>query len=122
MLTNCYSFIHFLALQTPTEIDDYVHRIGRTGRCGNQGRAIAFFDQSQPEDIKLALDLCKQMQQCETEDIPPWLMEMAGVTGGMRGGGGGSGGLNNRQDLRGKIPAAAAAASSRGKDDDEDWE
>lgn len=28
----------------PKEIDDYVHRIGRTGRVGNLGRATTFFD------------------------------------------------------------------------------
>lgn len=28
----------------PNNIDDYVHRIGRTGRCGNIGRAVSFYD------------------------------------------------------------------------------
>lgn len=27
----------------PTDIDDYVHRIGRTGRAGKKGLATAFF-------------------------------------------------------------------------------
>lgn len=27
----------------PTSIDDYVHRIGRTGRVGNRGVAVSFF-------------------------------------------------------------------------------
>eukprot|EP00483_Globobulimina_turgida_P006404 UN06414 len=27
----------------PTQIEDYVHRIGRTGRAGNKGTAISFF-------------------------------------------------------------------------------
>jgi len=29
----------------PTNIDDYVHRIGRTGRADNKGTAIAFVDE-----------------------------------------------------------------------------
>jgi probable ATP-dependent RNA helicase DDX4 len=29
----------------PKEVDDYVHRIGRTGRVGNTGRAISFYDE-----------------------------------------------------------------------------
>jgi len=102
----------------PNEIDDYVHRIGRTGRCGNQGRAVAFFDQSQPEDARLAGELCKSMQRSETEAIPQWLLDAAGM--GYMGIGGGSGGPSNRQDLRGKLPAAAPAGRPADGDDD-DW-
>lgn len=28
----------------PKSIDEYVHRIGRTGRVGNRGKAVSFFD------------------------------------------------------------------------------
>lgn len=28
----------------PNTIEEYVHRIGRTGRLGNSGRAVSFFD------------------------------------------------------------------------------
>jgi len=28
----------------PHEIEEYVQRIGRTGRLGNQGKATSFFD------------------------------------------------------------------------------
>lgn len=28
----------------PNDIEEYVHRIGRTGRVGNSGRSISFFD------------------------------------------------------------------------------
>ena len=41
----------------PQEIDEYVHRIGRTGRIGNQGKAISFFNRGQDE--KLARSLVK---------------------------------------------------------------
>lgn len=29
----------------PGDIDEYVHRIGRTGRVGNVGHSISFFDE-----------------------------------------------------------------------------
>jgi hypothetical protein len=35
----------------PNSIDDYVHRIGRTGRAGNDGNATSFIT---PKDAKIA--------------------------------------------------------------------
>lgn len=35
----------------PKTIEEYVHRIGRTGRLGNSGRAISFFDPDNDEAI-----------------------------------------------------------------------
>ena len=51
----------------PKSIDEYVHRIGRTGRLGNTGRATSFFDTQQ--DSGLAGDLVRvladsQQVQC----------------------------------------------------------
>ena len=40
----------------PTSIDDYVHRIGRTGRAGNDGNATSCIT---PKDAKIAKDLEK---------------------------------------------------------------
>jgi superfamily II DNA/RNA helicase len=31
----------------PTNIEDYVHRIGRTGRAGDKGRSISFLNSSE---------------------------------------------------------------------------
>lgn len=35
---------HVVNFDLPNNIDEYVHRIGRTGRCGNTGRAVSFYD------------------------------------------------------------------------------
>ncbi|NXU20371.1 DDX4 helicase, partial [Pardalotus punctatus] len=35
---------HVINFDLPSTIEEYVHRIGRTGRCGNPGNAIGFFD------------------------------------------------------------------------------
>lgn len=35
---------HVINFDLPNNIDEYVHRIGRTGRCGNVGRAVSFYD------------------------------------------------------------------------------
>ena len=34
---------HVINFDLPTDVDDYVHRIGRTGRAGKKGLATAFF-------------------------------------------------------------------------------
>ena len=54
----------------PKEIENYVHRIGRTGRCGKTGVATTFINKSQDEtilrDLKLLLKEARQR-------IPPVL-------------------------------------------------
>lgn len=45
----------------PGDIDEYVHRIGRTGRLGNSGRAVSFYDSS--SDSNLASDLVRILKQ-----------------------------------------------------------
>lgn len=39
----------------PKEIADYVHRIGRTGRCGKTGIATTFINKHSPEEVLLDL-------------------------------------------------------------------
>jgi len=62
----------------PPQIEDYIHRIGRTGRAGNKGTAICFFT---PQDSKRAPDLIKILEEAK-QDIPPELERMARYTGG----------------------------------------
>ena len=35
---------HVINFDMPTEIENYVHRIGRTGRCGKTGVATTFIN------------------------------------------------------------------------------
>ena len=41
----------------PKSADEYVHRIGRTGRVGNPGQALSFYDPD--HDSSVAKDLVK---------------------------------------------------------------
>lgn len=45
----------------PSSVDEYVHRIGRTGRLGNSGRAVSFYDNS--SDNNLSYELVKILRQ-----------------------------------------------------------
>ncbi|KAL0225625.1 hypothetical protein P9112_012949 [Eukaryota sp. TZLM1-RC] len=55
--------------EMPRFIDDYVHRIGRTGRAGRKGTAISLIGQ---EDSDLFYDLKKMLQECD-QHVPPQL-------------------------------------------------
>ena len=46
---------HVVNYDLPSSIDEYVHRIGRTGRLGNQGLATAFFDSRKDQQIARSL-------------------------------------------------------------------
>ncbi|XP_066567581.1 putative ATP-dependent RNA helicase DDX4 isoform X2 [Amia ocellicauda] len=65
---------HVVNFDLPSSIDEYVHRIGRTGRCGNTGKALSFFD---PEcDTPLARSLVKVLSGAQ-QTVPAWLEEIA---------------------------------------------
>ncbi|XP_077259464.1 ATP-dependent RNA helicase vasa isoform X2 [Temnothorax americanus] len=91
---------HVINFDMPKTIDEYVHRIGRTGRVGNRGKATSFFDSS--TDMPLTDDLVKILKQAG-QSVPDWL-ESGGGGGG--GGGGrtympGKGRRFGGQDIRG---------------------
>ncbi|XP_052822255.1 ATP-dependent RNA helicase DDX4 isoform X1 [Octopus bimaculoides] len=62
----------------PSSVDEYVHRIGRTGRCGNTGRAISFY--SSDSDSCLAKALTKILSDAQ-QNVPVWLEEEAKMVG-----------------------------------------
>lgn len=71
---------HVISYDLPSPCDpNYVHRIGRTGRVGNRGRATAFFDEDQDRDK--AMDLVKILTKA-MQEVPTFLQEIAGVGGG----------------------------------------
>ena len=70
----------------PKNIEDYVHRIGRTGRAGKYGTSISFFSPS--EDSKLARDLIKILLEANQE-VPNSIRNLSiprGGSGAVRGG------------------------------------
>eukprot|EP00484_Ammonia_sp_Unknown_P013959 CAMPEP_0197076380 /NCGR_PEP_ID=MMETSP1384-20130603/212083_1 /TAXON_ID=29189 /ORGANISM="Ammonia sp." /LENGTH=797 /DNA_ID=CAMNT_0042515233 /DNA_START=170 /DNA_END=2563 /DNA_ORIENTATION=+ len=99
----------------PSHIDSYVHRIGRTGRCGNNGNAISFINDNNKPIIKPLLQLLKESKA----QIPQWFADMGqkfspyhnsyssyGYKGGNKrngyygGGGGGGSGRFGARDFR----------------------
>ncbi|KDP21899.1 hypothetical protein JCGZ_03037 [Jatropha curcas] len=64
---------HVVNFDLPNDIDDYVHRIGRTGRAGKTGLATAFFNEN---NLSLARSLADLMQEANQE-VPAWLTRFA---------------------------------------------
>ncbi|KAK7207867.1 ATP-dependent RNA helicase DED1 [Myxozyma melibiosi] len=91
---------HVVNYDLPSDIDDYVHRIGRTGRAGNTGLATAFFNRGNKGVVKELIDILREANQ----EIPDFLEAVAaeGGYGGGRGGRGGSRGGrgNGNRDFR----------------------
>eukprot|EP00850_Spirogloea_muscicola_P004463 SM000019S05007 [mRNA] locus=s19:411418:414548:- [translate_table: standard] len=61
---------HVVNFDMPSEIENYVHRIGRTGRCGKTGIATTFINKNQSETILLDL---KHLLKEAKQRIPPVL-------------------------------------------------
>jgi ATP-dependent RNA helicase DDX46/PRP5 len=58
---------------SPNHLEDYVHRVGRTGRAGKKGTAWTFIT---PSEEQFSPDLVKALKDAGKE-IPPALLEMA---------------------------------------------
>ncbi|CAI5738630.1 unnamed protein product [Peronospora destructor] len=104
----------------PNNIDDYVHRIGRTGRVGNIGYALSMMNE---KNRNIAREMYELMSENEQE-IPAFLDQMA--NSGFRGGSGGSGGRGRggrggrgssrfgAKDFRNEERGGGGGGSSRG--------
>jgi ATP-dependent RNA helicase DDX3X len=63
---------HVINFEMPTDIDDYVHRIGRTGRAGKPGLATAFVGEENMNIIGKLVDILEESQQT----VPDWLLSL----------------------------------------------
>ncbi|XP_023656511.1 DEAD-box helicase 3 X-linked a isoform X4 [Paramormyrops kingsleyae] len=64
---------HVINFDLPSDIEEYVHRIGRTGRVGNLGLATSFFNDKNSNITKDLLDLLVEAKQ----EVPSWLESLA---------------------------------------------
>ena len=76
---------HVINYDLPGNIEDYTHRIGRTGRAGNLGTATSFFvmDQGRASNMNIAKQLYKFLKQ-HNQEMPQFLASVN--SGGNKGG------------------------------------
>ena len=60
---------HVINFDMPSDVEEYVHRIGRTGRMGNLGLATSFFND---KNRNLAKDLVELIVE-SNQELPTWL-------------------------------------------------
>jgi len=63
---------HVVNFDMPSDIEEYVHRIGRTGRVGHTGLATSFFND---KNRNIARDLIDTLSDSKQE-VPSWLESM----------------------------------------------
>ena len=71
--------MHVINYDLPGNIEDYTHRIGRTGRAGNLGTATSFFvvEEGRNSNMNIAKDLHRFLKQ-HNQTIPQFLDNIAG--------------------------------------------
>lgn len=87
---------HVINFDLPNDVEEYVHRIGRTGRMGNLGLATSFFNDKNRNLVRDLFDLIQETKQ----EMPHWMQRMASEAkqplSSRRGGKGFSGGFGAR--------------------------
>lgn len=74
-LTDVEDVKYVINFDYPSSSEDYIHRIGRTGRSQQTGTAYAFFT---PQNVKHAIELVSVLSEAN-QDINPKLAEMANM-------------------------------------------
>lgn len=92
-LLTSFACSHVINYDFPRNIEEYVHRVGRTGRAGRKGTSISFITR---EDWAMAQDLINILEEAQQE-VPEQLRDMSRRFAAMKerraaeGGGGGRG-------------------------------
>ena len=63
---------HVINFDLPSNIEDYIHRVGRTGRVGKMGTAISFVDAVNKPVLSKLLNLLIESAQI----VPKWFQDM----------------------------------------------
>lgn len=92
-------------MDLPDNAEDYVHRIGRTGRAGTTGRAISFATPDQRDEIRAIERLIRN--RLNISKMPEKLIEVAAPAP--------RGGREDRDERRGSRPAMNARGRGFGR-------
>lgn len=101
---------HVINYDLPSNIDDYVHRIGRTGRAGNLGLATSFVNEQNRPILRDLLHLLAEANQEIPSFLHPLVVSCTSSSSRM-GGRGGFGRIGNSR-MAGGIGSRGSTAGS----------
>lgn len=111
---------HVINFDLPSDIEEYVHRIGRTGRMGNLGVATSFYNE---KNRSISSDLIGLLVETK-QDVPSFLEDsmsdrshVSGRRGGSRGsryGSSGGGGGGNSFGVSRDFRTSSSGGGNRG--------
>ncbi len=109
---------HVVNIELPNVPEDYVHRIGRTGRAGNEGEAISLVCIDENDYLRNIEKLIKKSIDKSTVDgfEPDPAIKAEPILQGRGGKGGGRGGNNSRPRTDGRKPQDSKPRDSRSRD------
>ncbi|VDN28197.1 unnamed protein product, partial [Dibothriocephalus latus] len=93
--TDVFS-VHVINFDLPSDIEEYVHRIGRTGRMGQPGSATSFFCDRNQNVARHLVELLRESKQ----PVPEWLDQRASNGGNALTGSSGGRRFGNAQGRR----------------------
>ncbi|GAB6089895.1 DEAD/DEAH box helicase [Spirochaeta dissipatitropha] len=107
---------HVINYEIPNEAESYIHRIGRTGRAGTEGTAIALCSRDELRDFRAIEQLLGT--QIDVNRDHPFHLEPPAARAGRAGGGRSSGGNGGRGPGRGpsRGPGRGPARTGQGPD------
>lgn len=111
---------HVINYDLPSDVDDYVHRIGRTGRAGNTGVSTAFFNRGNKNIVKGLVEILTEANQ----DVPSFLNDISRESSGsFKGGRGGfsNSRASNSRDYRKQGNGNGSWGASRGSGSGSSW-
>ena len=97
---------HVFSLDFPASVEEYVHRVGRTGRAGGTGTAVSYITH---EHYSMAEELVAYLECCE-QDVPEALVAM--IPGGRKRAAEDSGSGAKRVRVSAPLSSYTAAAAT----------
>ncbi|XP_034243433.1 probable ATP-dependent RNA helicase DDX43 [Thrips palmi] len=116
---------HIINYDFPRNIEEYVHRVGRTGRAGKTGTAITFFTRNDWGNAKDLIPILEEAGQHVPDELVAMMerFEARKARDGDRRGGGWGGGRGGRRDDRDGGGFGGGGRGGRGgrRDDGDGW-
>lgn len=77
--------VDVLNFDFPNQVEDYIHRIGRSGRAGAQGNAATFFTKNDAKHAAGLIEVLKEAGQYIDPMLADYADEHRRLKGGKRG-------------------------------------